>query len=172
MVIFPRLLPLDEFYFRRLENCIIVIGKATWIFMIFNHLNWNFSYLISHFGNFFQILNQFKYRHLHFEHISYPGIIKLVNRSTVTVLVVRVRGGIIFDPVQNMEEVRHVMYMHVVSPLIHFQIVRTGSKAKSRTVLSHMIINFEYTEVTWNAPKSIWKMILSCDGIWILFWNK
>ena len=26
-------------------------------------------------------------------------------------------------------------------------------------------------EVSWNAPKSIWKRILSCDSIFSIFWN-
>ena len=116
--------------------------------MIFNHLNWNLSYLISHFGNFFQILNQFKYRHLHFEHISYPGIIKL----SLTVLALLVR--IIFDPVKNMEEVSHVMYMNVVSPLIHFQIVRKGSKANFRTIWSHVI--------TYSPRFRFWSSLKNC----------
>ena len=37
----------DEFYFRRLENSIIKIGKSASIPLIFNHLKWTPSYYLN-----------------------------------------------------------------------------------------------------------------------------
>ena len=82
---------------------------------------------------------------------------------TCVTLLTLSRRGLIFDLVQNMEEIDHVTHMHAlsfliqpnfslkfwlsrglkmfeISLLVQLQIVRTGSKAKLRTFSSHVII--------------------------------
>ena len=34
-----------------------------------------------------------------------------------------------------------------------------------------VVYNILLREIIWNAPKNMWKMILSCDSIWIIIWN-
>ena len=42
---------------------------------------------------------------------------------------------------------------------------------RKKSILWILGISTFIREVTWNAQKRMWKMILSCDGICIKFWN-